>query len=246
MGKKMLMKSGIKPNVFVGGVASYINSATDLVQLFGGVPGNYLNLKKDGDNISFYSTNMNMTMNYGNAFAEDLKRNRITYIKQEGFKCRFSLYHRCFYHVTKLQTIELENTEQFSGSHVIGGGTQPITTIILPSVFHLGSSSVLGIGNLVVLEIPKCTILGLNSLDYSATKLDLLDIKKCKTIGPANNTGVVFAPQAFTSTAVLNVNSTLLTNNSGAVNYYLQDLKTRKPGVTINFYDDFGNYVSTL
>lgn len=245
MGKKILMKSFNKPNVFVGGVASYINSATDLVQLFGGVPGNYLNLKKEGDNISFYSTNMNMYMNYGNAVAENLKRNYITYIKQEGFKCLFVLRHRSFYQVTKLKTIDLQNTEQFLGSHVIGGN-QSITTIILPSVFHLGSNSVLNIDNLVVLEIPKCTILKLNSLDYSATKLALLDIKKCKTIGRADNTGVVFAPQAFTSTAVLNVNSTLLTNNSGAVNYYLQDLKTRKPGVTINFYDDFGNYVSSL
>lgn len=91
---------------------------------------------------------------------------------------------------------------------------------------------------------PKVTAIGVNGGNGSCFvknhALELLDIRACKFFY-----GTVSFTDSMKAGGIIKVHIFMATSNAGGANAELVYLKTTR-GVTVQFYDDAGNYVSTL
>jgi hypothetical protein len=82
-----------------------------------------------------------------------------------------------------------------------------------------------------------------SAINGSLPLISVIDIKKCTSFGTSGLGGRgITTPKTG---AIFNVNIALLTSNAGAVNADMLYYKTNYACI-INFYDNSGNYVSTL
>lgn len=148
--------------------------------------------------------------------------------------------------LTQLSLSRLESTSNAS----IGYNTT-LETIELPNMSIYGNQALrMNTGTKIIrlANLEKISEGALASNQFEGlTSLELLDMKKLKVYGlPAGQNSATNSGFANLKTGcVININIALATANSGSVNTaFLYAKNTR--GAIVNFYDDNGNYVSTL
>jgi hypothetical protein len=126
----------------------------------------------------------------------------------------------CFLGSSKIETLLLSNCQRITGGNVFyrGSTSTLFKTLIAPKIFEIG--------------------VGASYTFARNAGLELVDIRACKTLG----TNIFYL--AFKSGGILKVHEFMATSNAGAADANLTYVKGR--GVTVEFYDDNGNYVSTL
>lgn len=217
MGKKILMKSGIKPNTFIGGVGATINTPALLASTLGILVSRIKAFKVVGADIEFAVVGGNYNLKrktfYGN--------NNITFLNDEQGKISF-IDAECFLNAKNIEYINIPGT----------------THMKLWQTFE-GAES-----------LKTITAINLNQLSDGGSRVwdrtysfELLDAKKLKIIPPYHSGAQIF--RGWKPGAKMKVNSFLLTSEAGGVNSNILDAKNNR-GAVVEFYDDAGNYVSTL
>lgn len=123
-----------------------------------------------------------------------------------------------------------------------------LTEIVLPEIINFGSQSLRGNS-----ACKKIICLKLETIDFKencfsgSTSLELLDLRKLKYYGsPASGNGATASGLSSLKTGCeIRVHEFMKTANSGTADLALIYAKTVR-GATVNFYNDAGNYVSTL
>jgi hypothetical protein len=276
MSKKMFFGGGIKkePNVIIRGLTSPVFATKlELADFFyfevGGTESNIYDFKISGNDVFFrvkntFTTRISKTFN-GNT-------NLVEIIDLENFFSEIDGNNK-FANTTALNKI-IANREGLvitSGSNGIFNGSN-ISNVEFNGVEKFGIALFNNANNLSYLKAESCTELAYRCLANTALEtvympnlttlkgfnliggvgqcfenmasVTLIDIKKCKIIGGTSNTDI----QAFLnikSGCVINVNDTLRDINSGSAHPDLVYAKTSRLAI-VNFYDDSGNYVSTL
>lgn len=125
-----------------------------------------------------------------------------------------------------------------------------LETLTIPNVSIIGSRSFLNlqkVSSLVLLNV--VSVSNKNGTFSGMNSMELIDIRACKVLGDPSSIG---GSQQFTWTfdklktgCVINVHEDLATANSGSADEALVWAKANRSAV-VNFYDDNGDYVSTL
>ena len=152
---------------------------------------------------------------------------------------------------TKLTELILPKLKYVYGSGSIGYNTL-LTTINLPSLTLFGvqmfnsNTAATEIYALNLEEIGNVTTTGSNNLS-GLSSLNILDLRKLKVYNnPATGYGATAAGfNNLKSGCEIRVHIALATANNGAVNESLRYAKNVR-GAVVKFYDDNGNYISTL
>jgi hypothetical protein len=138
---------------------------------------------------------------------------------------------------TPMFEMELTNNGNIPGEAFRSSGIKKLTTL-----GNIGNSSFRGASKLTELIADSATTVGNNSI-RDTSSITLVSIKMCKNLG-GNPTG----DSVFTGIKIgclIKTNIFLATNNAGGADADLTYAKTTR-GCTVEFYDDSGNYVSTL
>jgi hypothetical protein len=234
-----------KPNTFIGGVSATINTP-DLIATKLGISVTKIKaFSVIGSNIQFAVTGVNYAIT-NNAF---LGNSSITYFRDIDAKC-YGLSDNAFRKCLNLNEVVLPNT--ILGSYSIN--SYPVVSTLLTKVILTGTTiipngafnglpsiSQIDIGNVVTWQKSAISTSGTVGLNGTLTELN---IKKCTSFGTLGS-GARGIGGSIKTGLIFNVNIALLTSNAGAVNDDMLYYKTTY-GCVINFYDNAGNYVSTL
>lgn len=240
--KTIFGRSKIKPNTFIGGVSATLNTPALLAAKLGISVSAISNFKIIGTDIECKITS-NYVMNTS-AFRDNTS---ITYFDdKEGKFTDVGGATAHFRGTTNLQYINLPKVQLSEANNSYFFNNNPgsvFTKALLPGTTILSQNT---FGNLPVmneLDVNNVQTWYKSAINGTIGALTVLNIKKCKSFGTVGVGGRgITAPKAG---MIFNVNVALLTSNAGAVNADMLYYKTNY-GCVINFYDDSGNYVSTL
>lgn len=215
----MLMKSGIKPNTFIGGVGVTINTPTLVANTLGISVTKIKSLRVVGNDIEFAVVGSN----YNLRLAAFDTNNNITFLNDEQGKISL-IDAACFRNAKNIEYINIPGATRIRLWQTFEGA-ENLKTITAPNLNQVtdGSSRV-----------------------WERTyNFELFDAKKLKIVPPYSVSGtssIVF--RGWRPGAIMKVNSFLLTSEAGGVNSNI--LAAKGIGAVVEFYDDAGNYVSTL
>lgn len=139
-----------------------------------------------------------------------------------------------------LQT--LSTVTSLGGSAMIGVGQE---YLIMPNLTIVSGQSLRNMNKVV--EAKFAIVAEINDLDYlfqNWSSCGLIEMKKLKVFGNSA-TASTTCFNALKLNCEIRVNLTLATSNAGSANATLLWAKTNRSAV-IKFYDDAGNYISTL
>ena len=126
-----------------------------------------------------------------------------------------------------------------------------VQNLELPTLVNYGSQTIRRNAAAKIIKLPNLEKVSEGSTISNEfeglTSLELLDMKKLKIYGtPSNQNGATISGFANLKTGcVINVNIAIATANNGSVNTAFLYAKNSRAAI-VNFYDDNGNYVSTL
>lgn len=240
----ILGKPNAQPNTFIGGIGVSIVNKTQLASLLKTSESNIYYFKKTGNDIECFLTNP--IIDLSNMF---LSNNEITYIKSNKIQVTRNVDSTSFIrNCPNTKTIELEGfswqNEAYANMFTIAANAILESIRLKDCIYMPQSGCVFNNPMLTELYTPNLIRVDINAIGGNINNLKIWDIKKCKYFGTPTSSSsrpIQNMPSGFT----LNINSFCMTDNNGGANASLQYYKLTNNTI-INFYDDNGNYVSTL
>jgi hypothetical protein len=236
----------IKPNTFIGGVASSINNAIILAQKLGLSVSRIRNFKIIGNDIEFAIIGGNYILSSNFGFTSNTS---ITYYRDEAnllTNIGFNVFRGC----TNLFQVKANGLLAF-GSYSIGGqGTITNTKIVnlnFPNCTLIGLVRTFDLNALLkTIIMPNVALIGGGHGMRSCPLLELVDLRKTKAIGHPDSAikGEYFLGSGIVG-CILKVHVDCLTSDLGGVDRDCLYAKNTRSWV-VEFYDNNGNYVSTL
>lgn len=228
-----------QPNTFIGGVGTTITSAAALAAKIGISSTRIKGFKVVGSDIE-----CNISGNYNLPTSAFKNNTDITYYKDndrlvQGFA------NSVFDGSSNLHTLELYGLKTFSNGGLPKIRFTKIEKLYFPEMTIVqGNNSVTNNNLLTSIDIPNATSSYNSNIFYNNPLLSNVNITKVKgNIGLNSRNNSWFSLCAIG--CIINVNIDMLTNNGGSPDEDLTVIKSQRNAV-INFYDDSGNYVSTL
>lgn len=124
-----------------------------------------------------------------------------------------------------------------------------LETLIIPNVSTIGYRSFLGLQKVSSLVLPNVVSVSDKRGTFSRMhSMELIDIRACKALGDASSiggTGNSITFDELKTGCLIKVHEDLATANSGDADAALVWVKANR-SATVEFYDDNGDYVSTL
>ena len=232
----------LQPNVFIGNMGDIYTDETALAN----------HIQQPVSNIQFFNIDANNNVSfyvpYFNVFDNMYKKgpyNQITYLESYvgGSFSELSPFRS----VNSLQRLIMpkitSNNIVSSNSYAIQ--SQNITEIDLRNLSGLWNNMIRFCPNLISLNTDNITKVGMRSL-RGLPLVTKINLRKAKWFGDDNITPLPIFDQGMNNNLTLNLNSYLLTSNSGNLNAKVADLNSRHPNWTFNFYDDNNNFIQTL
>lgn len=150
-----------------------------------------------------------------------------------------------FYYCTNLANFDLENVTTISERAFTG--CTSMLFFDLPSLTSLGSGVFYNCSSCEYINMPMLENIsnsGRTELFRGLSSCNLISMKKLKTLGdPSTSDSSTF--QALKTGCTIEVNEFMATSNAGNADATLQWAKDNRSAI-VEFYDDDGNYVSTL
>jgi hypothetical protein len=233
-----------KPNTFIGGVGAITNTPVLLAARLNTSVNNIKAFSVIGNDVQCAVVN-----NYSIGWNQWDNRSDLTYYRDEGGKCVLVAGQRTFANCINLVEVLLPKAQLYEIlSNTYTWVYNPkLSKLILPTTTTFPQNSIHST-DLVELNLDNVVTFQGAAVNGALNKLTVLNIKKCKSFGTTGPTGPSNAFRGINTPKIgmtFNVNIALLTSNAGAVNADMLFYKTNYSCV-INFYDDNGNYVSTL
>jgi hypothetical protein len=231
--------SGNQPNFFIGNYGDILTNESETANFFG-VPANAVeNFKIENNNISFY---LNKPFLY---IGRDLFRGdkNITYLEYYGVA---GLAAATTFRDSSIERIILPNA---SNDNILlnsfwARGCNSLAEVDLQNLSAIPHNF---IGEAIVTELnfPEVTKISGKGL-RRMNNLHTIRIKKCKEFGGfgMEENNPIF--DGLPSITLMEMNSHLLTSNNGGLNFFVQGMLDTYSNLTINFYDDNNNFISTL
>ena len=237
--KTIFGRQKLKPNTFIGGVSATINSISILASLLGISTAKIRGFKILGSDISCFVVDEYY-------LPGDLFKNR-TDIKYWKDNKAFSINNGTFQNCTNLEILELNNYKIASSGGYPKITNTKIKTLVLPEITtFVGSADIQNNSLLEKLILPKATTMISARSSVGNPLMSFIDIKKVKLInGTPGYTGYFNTTATVAVGCVVNANIFMATCNGGLPDGDLLHIYNTRSGI-INFYDDAGNYVSTL
>jgi hypothetical protein len=231
--------SGNQPNFFIGNYGDILTNESETANFFGFSANQVENFKIENNNISFHLNKDFLYIDKG-LFRED---KNITYLEYYGVA-----------NIAKTNTFRDSSIERIILPNAVD------SSIIVNSYWAIGCNSLAEvdlqnitsiphnfIGDAIVTELnfPEVTKISGKGL-RRMNNLHTIRIKKCKEFGGfgIKESNPIF--DSLPSITLMEMNSHLLTSNNGGLNFWVQGMLDTYSNLTINFYDDNNNFISTL
>jgi hypothetical protein len=225
------------PNTFIGGVAATINTPALIASKLGIAVDRIKSFSIIGNDIQFA-----VIGNYNIPNACFMNNSSLTYFLDNGglvLKIDSNGFRAC----VNLSNINFPKCNEIC----IGSGflsfyqCSSLVNVSFPECLRVWTQSFASCSLLKIIDLPKLTETGPNIFS-ECISLEMVNMKKCISLSLGGD-NLVFSN--IKSGCIINVNIFLKTSNGGVADGDLLYAKNSRNAI-VNFYDDNGNYVSTL
>lgn len=243
--RALLMGGNTKPNTIIGGIGGTINTKALLATKLGISESIIRGFKVVGSDVHCKITT-SFTSNV-EAFRDDY-----TLLFYNDLDGKLTVLGTGTFRNTGLESLNLPGTTSFSSGYEISYN-QYLKYLTLPNLTVVYSQSLRNNTGLLELHAPNLESIGnivtggQNNFFDSYSSCNLISMRKLKVYGHPSNgtTGTLSGFTGLKTNCTIEVHEDLATANAGAPNQSLIWAKTNRSAI-VKFYDNSGNYVSTL